>query len=181
VGRTGRAGEKGTAYTLVTEGDKEFVGHLVRNLEAAGQGVPKDLMDLAMKASLHCCCAFNNFKNHLEGGTCLDLLKFNLVYSFQSAWFKKARFKEGAGKPASKVGLCRGLGFKEESGSHGSGPKSFVLPTFKPGMITGKVLSSVSDVGGPAAGRIGALKAAFKAQYQSNVIFIFKQKRSKRN
>lgn len=49
VGRTGRAGEKGTAYTLVTEGDKEFVGHLVRNLEAADQPVPKELMDLAMK------------------------------------------------------------------------------------------------------------------------------------
>ena len=49
IGRTGRAGEKGTAYTLVTEKDKEFVGHIVRNLEAAGQNVPQALMDLAMK------------------------------------------------------------------------------------------------------------------------------------
>ena len=53
IGRTGRAGEKGTAYTLVTEKDTEFVGHLVRNLEAAGQSVPKNLMDLAMKVSLN--------------------------------------------------------------------------------------------------------------------------------
>jgi ATP-dependent RNA helicase DDX42 len=37
---------KGTAYTLVTEKDKEFVGHIVRNLEAANQEVSKDLMDL---------------------------------------------------------------------------------------------------------------------------------------
>ncbi len=69
---------KGTAYTLVTEKDKEFagedgiyhiyhwrrvhillaylfvallLGHIVRNLEAANQEVPKDLMDLAMKSS----------------------------------------------------------------------------------------------------------------------------------
>lgn len=51
VGRTGRAGEKGTAYTLVTEKDKEFAGHLVRNLEGANQDVPKSLMDLAMQSS----------------------------------------------------------------------------------------------------------------------------------
>ncbi len=42
----GRAGVKGTAYTLVTEKDKEFVGHIVRNLEAANQDVTKELMDL---------------------------------------------------------------------------------------------------------------------------------------
>jgi len=47
IGRTGRAGEKGTAYTLVTSKDKEFAGHLVRNLEGANQSVPKELLDLA--------------------------------------------------------------------------------------------------------------------------------------
>lgn len=51
IGRTGRAGEKGTAYTLVTEKDKEFAGHLVRNLEGADQEVPKSLMDLAMQSA----------------------------------------------------------------------------------------------------------------------------------
>ena len=30
VGRTGRAGVKGEAYTLVTANDKEFAGHIVR-------------------------------------------------------------------------------------------------------------------------------------------------------
>ena len=30
VGRTGRAGVKGEAHTLVTANDKEFAGHLVR-------------------------------------------------------------------------------------------------------------------------------------------------------
>lgn len=51
IGRTGRAGEKGTAYTLVSEKDKEFAGHLVRNLEGANQEVPKDLLDLALQSS----------------------------------------------------------------------------------------------------------------------------------
>ena len=50
VGRTGRAGQKGVAYTLFSEKDKEFAGHLVRNLEGANQKVPKDLMDLAMQS-----------------------------------------------------------------------------------------------------------------------------------
>jgi superfamily II DNA/RNA helicase len=48
---SGRAGIKGTAYTLVTEKDKEFVGHIVRNLEAANQEVTKDLMDLVKLVS----------------------------------------------------------------------------------------------------------------------------------
>ncbi|XP_055686439.1 ATP-dependent RNA helicase DDX42 [Lutzomyia longipalpis] len=51
IGRTGRAGEKGTAYTLVTDKDKEFAGHLVRNLEGANQEVPQDLLNLAMQSS----------------------------------------------------------------------------------------------------------------------------------
>lgn len=51
IGRTGRAGHKGTAYTLVTEKDIEMVGHLVKNLESVSQEVPKPLMDLAMKSS----------------------------------------------------------------------------------------------------------------------------------
>lgn len=52
IGRTGRAGDKdGIAYTLVTETDKDFAGHLVRNLEGANQNVPEDLMSLAMQST----------------------------------------------------------------------------------------------------------------------------------
>lgn len=50
IGRTGRAGEKGSAYTLVLDKDKEFAGHLVRNLEGANQEVPEALMELAMQS-----------------------------------------------------------------------------------------------------------------------------------
>lgn len=51
VGRTGRADSTGNAYTLVTVNDKEFAGHLVRNLESSGQEVPQPLLDLAVQSS----------------------------------------------------------------------------------------------------------------------------------
>jgi len=51
IGRTGRAGEKGTAYTLVAPTDKEFAGHLVRNLEGASQPVSEALLELAMTSA----------------------------------------------------------------------------------------------------------------------------------
>ncbi|KAB0793879.1 hypothetical protein PPYR_13499 [Photinus pyralis] len=50
VGRTGRAGTQGTAYTLLTDKDKEFAGHIVRNLEAAHQEVPQEVLDLALQS-----------------------------------------------------------------------------------------------------------------------------------
>ena len=49
IGRTGRAGEKGVAYTLLTGKDTTFAGDLVRNLEGANQAVSKEIMDLAMQ------------------------------------------------------------------------------------------------------------------------------------
>ncbi|CAN8314454.1 unnamed protein product [Cochlearia groenlandica] len=50
IGRTGRAGDKdGVAYTLVTQREARFAGELVNSLVTAGQNVPPELMDLAMK------------------------------------------------------------------------------------------------------------------------------------
>lgn len=51
IGRTGRAGTQGAAYTLLTEKDREFAGHIVRNLEAAHQEVPQEVLDLALQSS----------------------------------------------------------------------------------------------------------------------------------
>ncbi|XP_031572736.1 ATP-dependent RNA helicase DDX42-like [Actinia tenebrosa] len=51
IGRTGRAGMKGVAYTLLTSADQNFAGDLVRNLEIANQTVPEPLLELAMKNS----------------------------------------------------------------------------------------------------------------------------------
>ena len=52
IGRTGRAGQKGTAHTLVSTKDKDFAGHLVRNLEGANQPVPQELLDVALQVWL---------------------------------------------------------------------------------------------------------------------------------
>lgn len=49
IGRTGRAGQKGTAFTLVTQREEKFAGDLVRNFEGAGQFVPPELLELAMQ------------------------------------------------------------------------------------------------------------------------------------
>ncbi|KAJ8939057.1 hypothetical protein NQ318_007688, partial [Aromia moschata] len=51
IGRTGRAGTQGTAYTLLTPKDKEFAGHIVKNLEAAHQEVPQEVLELALQSS----------------------------------------------------------------------------------------------------------------------------------
>ncbi|VDP30272.1 unnamed protein product [Heligmosomoides polygyrus] len=51
IGRTGRAGQKGRAYTLITDKDMEMAGHLVRNLESVNQEVPPALYNLAMKSA----------------------------------------------------------------------------------------------------------------------------------
>jgi len=68
VGRTGRAGVKGKAVTLVTDRDKEFAGHLVRQLEAANQVVPRKLMDLACQSSWFRNSRFKSGKAKRIGG-----------------------------------------------------------------------------------------------------------------
>ena len=44
IGRTGRAGKEGVAYTLFTEQDKALAGGLINVLRAAEQEVPEDLL-----------------------------------------------------------------------------------------------------------------------------------------
>ena len=47
VGRTGRAGNKGTAYTFVTPEEEQFSPDLVKALKDAGKEVPEELQSLA--------------------------------------------------------------------------------------------------------------------------------------
>jgi ATP-dependent RNA helicase DDX42 len=49
IGRTGRAGEKGTAYTLITQKEDRFAVDLIKNLEDAHQVVPPELIEVAKK------------------------------------------------------------------------------------------------------------------------------------
>jgi ATP-dependent RNA helicase DDX46/PRP5 len=46
VGRTGRAGNKGTAYTFITEEECQFAADLIRALENSGNPVPEALRKL---------------------------------------------------------------------------------------------------------------------------------------
>jgi len=48
IGRTGRAGQKGRAFTFLTNYDAIFACDLVRHLEDAGEVVPETLMRVAM-------------------------------------------------------------------------------------------------------------------------------------
>jgi ATP-dependent RNA helicase DDX42 len=63
IGRTGRAGQKGSAYTLLTENDKEFAGPLMKLLENAGQEVPPGLLDLAKQSKWYAENATKNTAN----------------------------------------------------------------------------------------------------------------------
>jgi len=47
VGRTGRAGQQGVAYTLITRNQSAFSAHLTLSLQAANQPVPPELLQLA--------------------------------------------------------------------------------------------------------------------------------------
>ena len=47
VGRTGRAGNTGVAYTFLTPGEEKFAPDLVRAMEAAGQEAPDEIVCMA--------------------------------------------------------------------------------------------------------------------------------------
>ncbi|OQV11881.1 ATP-dependent RNA helicase DDX42 [Hypsibius exemplaris] len=91
IGRTGRAGEAGIAYTLMTEKDKEFAPHLVRNLEGANQHVPEKLMTLASG-----CSWFK--KTRFQTGT-----KGKKPLGGRGIGFKESKYGSGEGPSASDM------------------------------------------------------------------------------
>lgn len=52
IGRTGRAGEKGVAYTMITQKEGHLAAQLVPHLEASQQPVPAELRILATQVSI---------------------------------------------------------------------------------------------------------------------------------
>ncbi|AEC10828.1 P-loop containing nucleoside triphosphate hydrolases superfamily protein [Arabidopsis thaliana] len=92
IGRTGRAGDRdGVAYTLVTQREARFAGELVNSLVAAGQNVPPELTDLAMKDG-----RFKSKRDGRKGG-------------------KKGRGGGGGNKGVRGVDFGLGIGFSSES------------------------------------------------------------------
>ncbi|KAL6882129.1 hypothetical protein ACP4OV_011601 [Aristida adscensionis] len=49
IGRTGRAGATGVAYTFFCDQDSKYASDLIKILEGANQRVPRDLMDMASR------------------------------------------------------------------------------------------------------------------------------------
>ena len=47
VGRTGRAGQKGTAVTFISEDEEKFAPDLVKALKESKQNVPQDVQAMA--------------------------------------------------------------------------------------------------------------------------------------
>lgn len=114
IGRTGRAGEKGNAHTLVTDKDKEFAGHLVRNLEGADQGVPDDLMELAMKSSWFRSSRFKQGKGRKP------------VNNFMGLGYRERPGSAGSGSSSgggsSSLGVSKGPAPEASKSLSGAGP-----------------------------------------------------------
>lgn len=114
IGRTGRAGEKGVAYTLLTNKDTTFAGDLVRNLEGANQAVSKELMDLAMQVR-SMTQRIKKKKKRYRAKVLVFQSDCGSVDMFsQNPWFRKSRFKGGKGKKLNIGG--GGLGYRERPG-----------------------------------------------------------------
>jgi len=120
IGRTGRAGDKdGTAYTLITQKEARFAGELVHSLIAAGQDVPNELMDLAMKDG-----RFRAKRDSRKGG-------------------KKGGKGQGGGggggagrgRGVRGVDFGLGIGYNAESGSQVPAPRTAAVNSLKTGMM----------------------------------------------
>uniref|UniRef100_A0A1J3FQT5 RNA helicase n=1 Tax=Noccaea caerulescens TaxID=107243 RepID=A0A1J3FQT5_NOCCA len=119
IGRTGRAGDKeGVAYTLVTQRESRFAGELVNSLVAAGQNVPPELMDLAMKDG--------RFKSKRDGR--------------KGGGGKKGRGRGGGGggnRGVRGVDFGLGIGFNSESPSQAAPSRSGGAPRAMNSVRTG--------------------------------------------
>lgn len=166
IGRTGRAGEKGDAYTLVTDKDKEFAGHLVRNLEGANQEVPDDLLELAMQSAW-----FRNSRFKSGKGKTMAVGGCGLGY-------KERPGLGGGGGSGGSGGSSGGEGGSSRpprpsssgsSNTYSSGPAP---PSISSGPAPSS--SSSSRSGGPATNRFSAMREAFRSQYNSQVRLVWK-------
>uniref|UniRef100_A0A0E0KCU3 RNA helicase n=1 Tax=Oryza punctata TaxID=4537 RepID=A0A0E0KCU3_ORYPU len=132
IGRTGRAGDKdGTAYTLITQKEVRFAGELVHCLIAAGQDVPNELMDLAMKDG-----RFRANRDSRRGGKKSGKGKGGGGGGGGSG-------ARGRGRGVRGVDFGLGIGYNAESGSVPA-PRSAAVNSLKSGMMQNFKSSFVS-------------------------------------
>ncbi|XP_077863735.1 ATP-dependent RNA helicase DDX42-like [Saccoglossus kowalevskii] len=160
IGRTGRAGIKGTAYTLVTQKDVNFAGDLVRNLEGAGQRVPEKLMDLAMQNS------WFRKARHRKG-------KKGRTNRSRGLGYKE---RPGLGSAPEEE---RQSSDRTNSGNQSDRLSSFTSPTSTSSSLSNKTNTSDWPERGPSSGppvvpkftgtdRISTMRSAFMSQYKSH-------------
>ncbi|CAF4186599.1 unnamed protein product, partial [Adineta steineri] len=152
IGRTGRAGEKGTAYTLLTPADKDFAPNLVRNLENANQSVSLDLLNMAMQTS-----NFANSRSRHGGGK-----HFALGSRVQR---ERPGFGSDSGPSAST----------SRTTIDSSNPFDYDGPPTKKTTAVGPMTdwrggSSVSSAGMSGPNRTSAMKSAFQTQFKSSFV-----------
>ncbi|XP_062215822.1 DEAD-box ATP-dependent RNA helicase 24 [Phragmites australis] len=129
IGRTGRAGDKdGTAYTLITQKEARFAGELVHSLIAAGQDVPNELMDLAMKDG-----RFRAKRDSRKGGKKGGKGKGGGGGGGGGGGSGSGSGGRGRGVRGVDFGL--GIGYNAESGSHVPAPRSAAVNSLKTGMM----------------------------------------------
>ena len=68
IGRTGRAGKEGVAYTLFTEHDKALAGGLINVLKAAEQEVPEELLRFGTTVKRKVHESYGNFYREVKEG-----------------------------------------------------------------------------------------------------------------
>ncbi|KAL5219536.1 hypothetical protein ABZP36_020220 [Zizania latifolia] len=126
IGRTGRAGDKdGTAYTLITQKEVRFAGELVHSLITAGQNVPNELMDLAMKDG-----RFRANRDSRKGGK-----KSGKGKGGGGGGGGGSSGARGRGRGVRGVDFGLGIGYNAESGSQVPVPRSAAVNSLKTGMM----------------------------------------------
>ncbi|KAA3671767.1 ATP-dependent RNA helicase DDX42, partial [Paragonimus westermani] len=149
VGRTGRAGAKGTAYTLFVAGKDpvEFAACLVQHLESAGQTITPRLLDIANK----CAWFAHNRTSLARAGGAADA-NIRPCSGFEP---RPPRARPGLGLSADDDGFT----------ANNSNPRS--------GPATAAAAGEGADLirpGGLQADRFSAMKSAFAAQYHRRFV-----------
>lgn len=110
-GRTGRAGNKGFAYTFITPEQQKFVGDIIKALELSGGHVPEDVEDM-WKSYLERLKAEGKIKT-LPGGRVMPIIRKKKAIGFTGKGFKFNE-QEAAKTVESKLKQKSALGMADD-------------------------------------------------------------------
>ena len=110
-GRTGRAGNKGFAYTFITTEQQKLVGDIIKALELSGSHIPEELEDM-WKTYLEKLKAEGKIKT-LPSGKVMPIIKKKKAIGFTGKGFKFDE-KEAAKDAESKLKQKSALGMADD-------------------------------------------------------------------